>query len=623
MNKKNNIKTPFPEAAKKNASYEKKTLRADKFFSIRKICLSLIVITLLVYANTLQNGYVLDDLAVIQNNSLVKEGFSGIPELLTTPRFKGFENIVNDSYRPLSLVTFAIEYQLFGPNPTEGHLFNILFFAGCVVLLFIFLNKLFNGRKTGIAVVAALLFAVHPVHTEVVANIKSRDELLCFFFAFWSLNVFINYIKEGKPAQLITGALLLFLSYLSKETVIAFLVVVPLVFFFYLDDNKKRSSFICLATLVVSLVFLFIRSTVLKANDSDAIPFLDNPLVNAPFFFSRLPTAILVLGLYLRLLFVPYPLISDYSFNSIPVVNFGNATVIISLVIYLIIAATGIYMLIKKPKNPLAFGILFFLATIALFSNMLFLVYSEMAERLLFFASAGFCLAIAALLWQLLIADGQEKQDLVIPRKIWLVIAPVSLIFVVLTVNRNAEWKTNDALTVSDVKKAPNNARLWHSMGYILLTTEASEETDPASKEQMINEGIADLEKSLSIYPYNDKAQQDLGNFFRSMQQYDSAETHLKQAIKLNPASYVPVSDLGFVYFSEKKYHEAIALSQAALLKDKKNVSIINNMAMCYLQMQRYDSAIIMIRQALAIDPGNKTSNEYLSMANNQIGGKR
>jgi len=613
------------------------------------VCIALIVVTILVYANTLQNGYVLDDMAVIENNTLVKQGFSGIPELLITPRFQGFEHIVNDSYRPLSLVTFAIEYQLFGPNPAVGHLFNILFFAACVVLLFLFLDKLFNQKKTGIAFIAALLFAVHPVHTEVVANIKSSDELLCFFFAFWSLNVFLGYIQQGKQRQLIIGTLLLFLSFLCKETVIAFLFVIPLALFLYRNEHKKRSLFVIIATLLVSLAFLVARAIVLKANDSGAIPFLDNPLVHAPLFSTRIPTAIMVLGIYLRLLFVPYPLISDYSYNTIPSItlgaNFGTAAMLLSLLIYLLIATVGIYRLLKKvvppdevgsslevmspvevvspvePKDPLAFGILFFLSTIALFSNIPFLVYSEMAERLLFFASAGFCLGITAILWQFLGRPTQEKQNGLVPPKIWFVIAPIGLVFAALTISRNADWKTNYALTVSDIKKAPYNARLWHSMGYLLLATKATEEPDPAVKQQMVSEGIADLQRSLSIYPDNAKAHQDLGNFFRDMQQYDSAETHLKLAVKLNPTSYVPVSDLGYVYFCEKKYHEALALSQAALLQDKKNVDIINNMAMCYLQMHQYDSSLIMIKQALAIDPGNKLSNEYLAMVNNASGG--
>ena len=90
------------------------------------------------------------------------------------------------------------------------------------------------------AFIAALLFAVHPLHTEVVANIKSSDEMLSFLFAFLAMNVFLKYSQSGKITQLLVGGLCIFLAYLSKETVITFLVIIPLVFFFYRSENKKQ-----------------------------------------------------------------------------------------------------------------------------------------------------------------------------------------------------------------------------------------------------------------------------------------------------------------------------------------------------------------------------------------------
>ena len=605
----------MPEAQTLNTGIDTNpVVQKNTFPSVRKLCIALAFVVLIVYGNTLQNGYVMDDVSVIEKNTFVTKGFAGIPQLFITGRLEGFAHVANDNYRPLSLVMFAIEYQVFGANPTMSHLFNILFFAGCVILLFLCFKKLFNRQQTGLAFITALLFALHPIHTEVVANVKSRDELMCFFFAFAALIAFMGYAQHGKPLKLLWGAALLLLSFLSKETVISFLAIVPLVFFFYQNEHKKRSLYVFTATIIVSVVFLATRAFVLKGHDSGAIPFLDNPLVNALLFTRRIPTAIMVLGMYLRLLLIPYPLISDYSYNSIPSVGFGNIAVLASLVVYLLLIATGIYRLIKRPKDPLAFGILFFLSGIALFSNIIVLVYSEMAERLVFFASAGFCLGIATVLWALFFKPGPQLQ--LVPRKLLFIIVPLSLAFAALTINRNSEWSSNYSLFSTDAKKSPGNARLWHSLGYVLLTTEADEEPDQAAKNRLIHEGIADLQKSISIYPGNFKVHQDLGNFFRGLQQYDSAEVHLKEAIRLFPESPVAVSDLGFVYFSEQKYREALALSEAALLKDKQNTAIINNMAICYLQMKEYDSALIMVNKALLMEPGNKLSLDYKSLIN-------
>ncbi len=222
-----------PKPAAANKTEYKKPGAAKKKLSVNAIlCIVLAVASLLVYVNTLKNGFVLDDSVVTTKNTIVKQGFKGIPELLVTPRTKGISFNKSDNYRPLTLIMFAIEYQFFGDNAAVGHFFNILFFAGCVVLLFLFFDKLFERKKTVVVFIAAMLFALHPIHTEVVANIKSRDEIICFFLGFLSLNIFLEYMKTGKAWQLIMGSLALFLAFLSKETVITFLAIVPLVFFF-------------------------------------------------------------------------------------------------------------------------------------------------------------------------------------------------------------------------------------------------------------------------------------------------------------------------------------------------------------------------------------------------------
>src|SRR5579871_2316043 len=128
--------TPKIAVPEKNETKQTPPPPAKKSYSINaKLCLILAGITLLIYANTLRNGFVLDDAVVTIKNSIVTQGFKGIPELMVTPRMKGVGYFKNDNYRPLTLSMFAAEYQVFGPTPTAFHFFNILFFAGCVVLL--------------------------------------------------------------------------------------------------------------------------------------------------------------------------------------------------------------------------------------------------------------------------------------------------------------------------------------------------------------------------------------------------------------------------------------------------------------------------------------------------------
>ena len=590
------------------------------FSTVKGLCLLLFLISLAVYGNTLLNGYAVDDLAMIEKNVIVQKGFEGVPELMVTPRLAGFDrNIVNENYRPLSLVMFAVEYQLFGLNPFTGHLFNILFFGGCVVLLFLFLIRLFPGRQW-VWFIACLLFAVHPIHTEVVANIKSRDELMSFFFGFSSLLVFMGYQQQCKPWKLLVGALLLMLAILSKETVISFVIIIPMLFYAYLNEHKRRSHMIVAATLAVAAVFLIIRQTVLKGHDTTAVPFLDNPLAGAAIFTQRIPTALLVLGMYLKLMVVPWPLISDYSYNTIPTVGFGNLWVWCSVAIYLIAGFIMVYLLWKKPKDPLAYGILFYLANLALFSNLFFLVYSEMAERLAFFASAGYCICAAILLFRLFPVADHHHGPKQIPVKLRWLFLPVALVFSILTINRNGDWKNDTDLINADLKNAPGNARLWHSSGSVKVLNEPPPAgTGDTTNRPITRAGIADLQQSLAIYPDDYKTHLDIGNYYRSIGQYDSAEYHIKQTLRILPNLSVAQSDLGFVYFSEQKYSEALALARTAYLQDTQNPTIMFNMGMIFIQMNELDSARVWMLRTKQLQPDNKMAADYLNLLQNAL----
>jgi len=588
-----------------------------------KLALLLGVIALIVYANTLKNGFVLDDFTVIKENAIVRKGISAIPEILSTPYRRGYFITSNDLYRPLSLVMFATEYEIWGLNPTPNHLINILLFAGCVVLLFLFLDSLFERKKTGIAFIATLIFALHPIHTEVVANIKSRDELLCFFFSFLSLNVFLKYIASGKIGQLVIGAFCFFLALLSKETVITFLAVIPMIFFFYRNENKKRSIYISIFSAVAAIIFLFIRSSVLDfyhANEIATIKAIDNALAMKDLATdSRFATAILIMGYYVKLFFIPYPLISDYSLNSIPFVHFSDSIVLLSLAFYIFLIVFGVVRVIKYPKDPIAFAILFFLITISLFSNIFFLIGTTMGERLMFFPSLGFCLAIAFLIEKVAGRNTDTGIALLKNKKVLAVIIPVSVVFIILTINRNSDWLSNYSLYTADIKKVPGNSRLYYELG-TELEYAANEEKDPAKQKKIRDSVMADYRKSLAIWPDNSEAECNLGSEFFYTAQWDSAEVHEKKSIELTHRQINAINNLAAVYINEFKFNEAIVLCKNAIALNPYASNPYINLAACYLNLRKYDSAIYFSHEAVAADPSNKRPYTFLSMAYTAIG---
>jgi len=594
-------------------------------FSSMKVKLAFLlgIIAFMVYANTLKNDYAYDDISTITKNSFVTAGISAVPQILATPYRRGYFKTPNDLYRPLSVAMFAVEYEVFNGAPMPMHFINVLFFAGCVILLFFFLDAFFDQEKTGIAFTASLLFALHPIHTEVVANIKSRDDLLCFFFAFLCMNLFIKYTRNGRAFQLVTGVLSFFLSLLSKETAITFLAVIPLVFFFYVNENKKRSIHIFAGAAVMAIVFLFIRFSVLNAydaNHSSVFFFIDNALADPPSVESRYATAIFTLGMYLKLLFVPYPLICDYAYNSIPFVNFNNEWVLLSLVTYTALITFGIYRIRKFRKDPLAFAIAFFLFTIAIFSNIPFLIGSAMAERFLFFPSVSFCFVLALLIEKLIVTKPVTIQSVATNKIALAILIPLSLIYIFITANRNSDWKDSLTLYSADIKKTPDNARLHCFLGVEYVNKSTTITNDSATQKRLVDEGMNAFKKALAIYPEYSAAHSDLGNAFYFTGQPDSAKLHFELAIKLDSTDLEAINHLDFIYFYEQRYRESIALCKRALAIDPNYTRGYCNIGMCYVRLQLYDSAIYFLHKAISADPGFNLSYESIAIAHDRSG---
>src|SRR5665213_287244 len=202
-----------------------------------KISLGLIiaVFALVLYAQSISFNYTLDDGTVLRENKVTKKGVQGISEIIKHGYWYGFNQSREAAYRPTSLIMFALEWQLFDDNPHVSHLINILLYSLSCWLLFLLLCRLFEKQSMLFPFVCALLYAAHPIHTEVVDSIKSRDEILCFLFGIISMLCLIRYNNTKSILALIFGAISFFLSLLSKETGIAFLIIISLTLFVFTE----------------------------------------------------------------------------------------------------------------------------------------------------------------------------------------------------------------------------------------------------------------------------------------------------------------------------------------------------------------------------------------------------
>ncbi|MDR1951097.1 MAG: tetratricopeptide repeat protein, partial [Bacteroidales bacterium] len=523
-----------------------------------------------IYANTLFHDFALDDTLVITHNEFTKKGIHGIPEILENDGFVGFfghndQLIAGGRYRPMAQIFFAIEYQFFGQNPFVGHLLNILFYALTCFLMFILLGRIayapIGEHKQGhiqytpttkyyltLPFIATVIFAVHPLHTEVVANIKGRDEIFSLLGALAALYFSLKYVENYRRgiARNTPTLIWIFLMFLfglfSKENALTFLAVIPLTIYLFsahggashtlqnattegrMQYAPTRNIIIILG--IASILFLWARYNALGFWIGD---FKNNEILNNPYLFAtpiqRLATVLFTWLIYFKLLFLPYPLTHDYYPFHIPILDFSDFRVWISIAILAYLA----YFVIKnfKKNRIVSYGILFFFITFSMASNLILNVGTFMNERFVYAPLLGFAIVAGYFIQK--IANANTKKVI---SATCLLILFHALGFT--TINRNRAWKNDLTLFTTDVKISKNSAKVNVSAGG-KLTEYAETLPDGFKKQEALNQAHQYLHKGVELHPKNHQAWFLLGNCCREMQRFDEAYIAFTNALLINP----------------------------------------------------------------------------------------
>lgn len=502
--------------------------------------LLILILCIALYGNTLTHDYALDDAIVITDNEFTTQGFSGISDIFSKDTFAGFfkeegkSNLVSGGrYRPMSLAFFAAGWQIFGDNPMLFHLFNILYFALLGWLIFLMLSSFGKTKqllKGYFPILVTILFLSHPIHTEVVANIKGRDEIFSFLGS-----VLATYLLTKKTLNNNLKMGLVFTSFLfallSKENAITFLAIAPLSFYLLNDEDLKTSIMKTWPLWLATIIFLIIRTEVIGFSFGDS----PRELMNNPFLkikngqyvdFSlteKLGAIFYTLGTYIKLLLFPHPLTHDYYPKHIDVKGFANFGSIASLIGYL---AMGIFALLKiKSKPIISYSILFFILSLSIVSNIVFPVGTNMAERFVFMPSLGFVIIIA-----LGLAGLFHKN-----KTIALALLSILLIgYSAKTIHRNLVWKNDYTLFTTDVKTSDRSAKCLNAAGGV-IQNKASKMSDGGNKEKLLNQGIAYLNKAIEIHPTYKNAYLLLGNSYFYKKAFPQAIEAYEQSLKLSP----------------------------------------------------------------------------------------
>ncbi|HNQ13718.1 MAG TPA: tetratricopeptide repeat protein [Bacteroidia bacterium] len=558
------------------------------------------------YSNTLNHEYALDDFPVIYGNSLTTQGFDGIPTMLKTAYWYGLDGQNNYFYRPLSLITYAIEWEFSPNNPGLGHWTNSLMYGIICALLFIVLRKMFSSYNLFIPLVATLWFTVHPIHAEVVANIKSRDELLCILLFLANCWMVFSYLSKPVLSKLIGVASLSFLSLMAKESAITFLAIYPLLIFFFTNTSTQLNIKISLTAFLGAAIYLIIRSQILSSQlVADEIKLIDNTLAGADSIWVQWGTAFYIMGMYLKMLIYPYPLSSDYSFSHIELVNFSNLISLVSLIVHV---GAFVWAIRKfRSKNPVSFSILFYLITLSLVTNILFLTHSTMADRFLFIPSIGIAILIAfalAKLSKINLKQTMSLNNLLFKSMLAFgILIIISLTYSGMTWSRSADWKNDFSLFSADVLHAPNSSRIHYLYGNHLVQSVKQNLVDKNKMQWYIDTAIVHLKRSVEIHPKNVDAAMVLGDAYGQKRMYKEAVATFEKALLIEPNDGRLLNNMGNTYFRMGDQELALSTFHRALQLNANDADAYNNIGAVYFGQSRIDEAQSMFIKAIELRP--------------------
>ena len=668
--------------------------------------LIIIILIAICYGNTLTLNFALDDrMVILESQYTIDGGWDSVKSIFTKDTFTGYFGndkslVAGGRYRPMSQLTFMIEFRLFGqkikkqigdtsdfmnlhnsenekyfndsPLPFVCHLFNIIYFALLCLLIYKVLDKLFhkyNGTKwfQSLAFIATVLFALHPIHTEAVANVKGRDEIFAMLGATAALWCALKYVDKHHWWWLLLSLIAITFGLFSKENAVTYLAIIPLSLFYYDCPEKRKADYAItlIPALIGSVFFVAVRSHVLGGimPEENSVNILNNPFIHTG-KAAEIATVLITWGIYLKLLFFPHPLTHDYYPHQIAITDFSNPLVWIILIACI---ALIVYAVINfKKKSVIAYGIAFFVITFSITSNLLFNVGTFMNERFVFMASLGFTLIIGYWIYMLSTAKAEALQKVSL-----MIVGLICLLYGIKTFTRNFVWKDDFTLFLTDVKTSDNSIKCNVSAGgsYLQIWKKSHKESDKRQAYKYLNKALALDDHALNAYlllgeleylndhftesynayhtatliePKNQLAQENLkkvllrmednqiksindlleqGLLTQDFSKVQEAYRQINQYLEQNPESIIGQNIKGNIIgrgFGE--LDASIKIYEQIIEKDPSFASAWENMGIAYAIKRDFTTAERCLQQALQLSPDNENIKRNLAAMYMEMG---
>jgi len=568
--------------------------------STRSVLTATALVAVVCYAGTLANGFVFDDRSIVTGNPLVSADPIPVSAIFTS-HYWAHVRPEGNLYRPLPILSYALERRLLGPAPLSYHAVNVLLHALCSALVAALALAL--GLTPGGALAAGALFATHPIHTEAVAYVVGRADLMA---AVAVLAAWLAHLRARRDGR---GRLILILSLyvaglLSKESAVVLpgLMLAGDVWRVRRGETTWREALpATLACLGVMAVWLAGRVWLLPAAGPGSLSESLPATVPAA---RRIATALTVLPRYLWLLIWPARLSADYSYDQIPVVaGFLEPAVLAGLALYGALACGGLFGLFGGRAARLeALCAVIWLTALSPVSNIVVPMGTEMAERLVYLPSLAFCLALPAL-WSRYGTRGRLGA---------LLAALLAVGYAGRTMARVPDWESDLTLFTATTAASPASAKAHYNLGVALAEAGRTDEA------------LAEYLASIRIRDDDPAPQRNAGLLLARMGRYAEALPHLEKAVRYEPvppealvALGVVSTQLGRPAQAERAFRAALSETGAAPATRR---DAAYDLGTLLLAAGRAGEAIDPLAEARRLDPDDADLRYQLGLARLEAG---
>ena len=558
-------------------------------------CIALVIILgIALYANAFSNNFVYDDQVTVQKNTFIRD-WGNVSKFFSRDYYFRSEEY---SFRPLVTLTYFLDYSFWKIDPRGYHLSNLIFHLLCSITVYLIGKKLLASRTA--ALLASVIFVVHPAQVEAVAGISFREDLLCAFFFFLSLLLYIKSERKNK-IFLSLSKLSFALALLSKEMAVSF----PLVIIAYEIIIRRRK----LKVLFRPPVLSFFAIAAIYALARLFLLYQRRSLPAAPEFGNLLTRILIVfkgVGLYGKLLFFPLKLTVEYP-DPLPPLAWSNYLIPAAfLTVGFILAAW-----IRSPKGSAAkFGIAFLFLALLPVLNIIPAARLG-AERFLYLPILGFCLWAADVFNRLLNfrppvvrglsktlseVEGSPAEN--ISSKA--IIASVGLVIIfwgVGTISQNRVWRNNLTLFSRAVQVSPKSSRAHHGLG------------NEYFRIGRLNKAAEELKKAISIFSRDPLYFNSLGVVYGEMGRFEEALAQFQISARKNPGDPLVMMNLSTLYLRTGNISQALAEIDKYIAARPFDPEGYLNLGEIYINQGMYHQAINAYRQALRRD-----SNSFLAL---------